>query len=123
MNIFGVIFGGVTSLVDGWFKTKQQKQQSEAEYAVQKLKGSDNYDVNAQQNMKTSWKDEYLILVHTFLIWGYGIPSPELHTALDNVWAKMENAPSEWWLIYAGMVISTFGLRFMSQRILTSKGK
>ncbi len=123
MGIFSVITSGITSLVGGWFKTKQEKQKADAELQMQRQQGSDDYDIQAQRNMKTSLKDEYLILVHTFMIWGYGIPSPELHTALDNVWTRLAAAPEWWWYIYAGMVISTFGLRFMSNRILNLGGK
>lgn len=125
MSLWSVITGGITDIVGGWFKTKQEKQKLEAEITKQQITGSDDYDLQAQRNMKTSWKDEYLILVHTFLIWGYGIPSESLHKALDNVWLKLAGAPDWWWYIYAGMVISTFGLRWMSNKMLgdTSNNK
>ena len=112
-----VITGGITSLVSGWFETKQKKQQAQADYNMKELTGETGYDLQAQRNMKTSLKDEFLILIHTFMIWGYGIPSPELHKSLDNVWTKIGEAPDWWWYIYAGMVISTFGLRFMGGKL------
>lgn len=113
--MWNVIVGGITSLVSGWFETKKQKQQAKADYEKSQLESVSSYDIQAQKNMQTSWKDEYLILLHTLPIWGYVIPSETLHKSLDTLWLKLETAPDYWWLIYIGMVVSTFGLRWMIQ--------
>lgn len=113
--MWNVIVGGITSLVSGWFETKKQKQQAEADYATAQLNSVSDYDIQAQKNMQNSWKDEYLILIHTFPWWGYIIPSDELTSRLDLLWSKMDSMPDWWWYIYLGMVISTFGLRWMIQ--------
>ena len=80
-----------------------------------------SYDTLAMKNMNSTWKDEFLILLHTFPIWGYGLPSSELHKGLDRIWEMLGSAPYWWWLVYMGMVASTFGLRwlFSKQRVDT----
>jgi hypothetical protein len=113
MNIFKLIFGGVSELIGGYFETKKQKQEAETQKYIADLNATSDYDLQAQKNMQHSWKDEYLILLHTFPIWGYIIPSEELTVRLDILWNKFDSAPDWWWWIYLGIIVSTFGLRFM----------
>lgn len=72
-----------------------------------------SYDQQAQKNMATSLKDEYLILLHTLPIWGYIVPSETLRGGLDMIWLKLGEAPTYWWVVYIGMIASTFGLRWL----------
>lgn len=72
-----------------------------------------DYDQQAMKNMQTSWKDEYLIILHTFPIWGYGIPSETLHIGLDRIWLQFNSADYFWWITYIGIIASTFGLRWL----------
>lgn len=76
-------------------------------------KAEADYDSQAMKNMQTSWKDEYLILLHTMPIWAYGIPSETLHEGLDRIWFQFNNADYWWWICYVGMIASTFGLRWL----------
>lgn len=122
MSLWNILTGGITELVSGWFEVKKQKQQQEAAIIQQKQKGSDDYDLEALRQKKSSWSDEYLMFIHTFPWWGYMIPSEDLTARLDILWSKMNTLPDWWWWCYMGMVISTFGLRFMSKRIL-NKGR
>lgn len=84
-----------------------------------------DYDTQAVKNMQTSWKDEYLLLLHTLPIYGYAIPYAPLHAGLDRVWEELGRAPYEWWIVYIGIVASTFGLRWLFNKrvdkILDSK--
>ena len=108
----------VISLVEGWFTTKKHEQDVKRDLQSQRLKGSDDYDTEALRQKQHSWSDEYLLILHTSIMWGYLIPSDTLHRSLDKVWDKLDTAPTEWWIMYGGMVISTFGLRFMWKRIV-----
>lgn len=72
-----------------------------------------DYDQQAQKNMASSLKDEYLILLHTLPIWGYVVPNQTFRDGLDLIWLKLAEAPDYWWIIYVGMVASTFGLRWL----------
>ena len=115
------IIGGVVTLVTQWFTNRSRLNEAKVQRDLASLKATTDYDTTAQRNMRYTIKDEYLILFHTFPIWGYGIPSEQLKVSLDSVWDKLSEAPTWWWLIYVGIVVSTFGLRFMSDRLLTVK--
>ena len=91
-------------------KLELQIRKEQAAYAA---KAEADYDTKAMENMKTSWKDEYLILLHTFPIWGYGVPSSELHEGLDRIWFQFNQAGYWWWICYIGIIASTFGLRWL----------
>lgn len=117
------LFSGITGLIQGWFTTKQKKQEAELQKYITDLNATSDYDLQAQKNMQSSWKDEYLILIHTFPIWGYIFPSEELTSRLDILWNKFNEAPDWWWWIYLGMIISTFGLRFMFKNLNSIRGK
>lgn len=80
--------------------------------AMANLNATSDYDNQAMKNMQSSFKDEYIILLHTLPVYGYLIPSPTMYAALDRVWFQLANAPYEWWVIYIGIVASTFGLRW-----------
>lgn len=121
MSLWKILTGGITELVGGWFEVKKQKQQQQADLATQQQKGSDDYDLEAQRQKQFSWSDEYLLIIHTSLIWGYLIPSETLTARLDMLWTKLGEAPTEWWLMYAGMIISTFGLRFLGDKLYKRK--
>ena len=108
-------------------EVKIRKLEAKANADMTTLKQQGDYDTTAQANMATSWKDEYLILLHTFPIWGYGLGIERVDKGLDKIWAKLETAPHEWWLIYIGIVASTFGLRWLFTKkrvdaILAPKG-
>ena len=94
-------------------EVKIRKIEAKAEADMTTLKQQGDYDTTAQANMATSWKDEYLIILHTFTIWGYGLGIDRVDKGLDKVWAKLDTAPMEWWLIYTGIIASTFGLRWL----------
>ena len=113
------LIAGATSLISKWFDNKARLSEAKINRDVKHLDSTTDYDTAAQQNMRHTLKDEYLILFHTFPIWGYAFPS--LTEPLDKVWEKLNNAPDWWWVIYVGMVIATFGLRFMANRLLSIK--
>ena len=121
MALWKILTGGITELFTGWFEVKKQKQQIEGQIQQQRLQGSDDYDLEALRQKQHSWSDEYLMLIHTFPWWGYIIPSDGLTTRLDILWSKMSILPEWWWFCYAGMIISTFGLRFMHKKIIRGK--
>ncbi len=119
--MFTTIMTGITTLVSGWFETKRAKQQADMDFQNKILEGEISYDVAAQRGMKDTIKDEYLILLHTFPVWGYMIPSDTLTSRLDILWLKLDTAPQWWFLCYMGMIISTFGLKFIGDKLLKAK--
>lgn len=139
------MWGGIVTIVSsviGYFfdSPDVKKAKEEGRVEIEKLKltikkeslmaaavAESDYDRKAMDNMKTSWKDEYLIILHTFPIWGYGIPSDSLHQGLDRIWLQFNNADYFWWITYMGIIASTFGLRWLFsgkiQKMMEMKGK
>jgi len=135
LDIFSFITKPITSVVSGWQDRKTLDAESivhlnkvrlehkvALEEATNKAKIARleneasvvaDYDTQAVKNMQSSWKDEYLILLHTLPVYGYVIPSTKLHEGLDRLWEKLGSAGYEWWIVYIGIVASTFGLRWL----------
>lgn len=132
-SLLSGVLGIIPSIIGYFFDSpeiKAQKEQNkiellkvEAEIKREVLateaQATADYDTQAMRNMQSTWKDEYLIILHTLPIWGYVVPSETLHQGLDKVWDQLSLAPEWWWIVYVGMVASTFGLRwlFNKQRV------
>lgn len=124
---FDVIAGLAKSILGFFFdspEVKAEKEKGRVELAKLELelkkekkmaeaRAEADYDTQAMKNMRSTFKDEYLIGLHTFPIWGYGIPSTTLHAGLDRIWYQFDNADYWWWLCYMGIIASTFGLRWL----------
>ncbi len=119
--MWSVLISGITELIKSYFSVKSQAIKTKADRELRIEENVSDYDLQAMKNMQHTWKDEYLIAIHTFPIWGYLIPSDDLTTRLNMLWYKLGTAPDMWWAIYIGIVISTFGLRWMSSRLMNAK--
>jgi len=93
---------------------------AEIERAKSLAKAEAEYDNYAQIAMKTSWKDEYLVLVISFpFIISFGTPfisvffGVDLTPQLAKAWQLVGAAPEWYQYIFMGIVVATFGLRWM----------
>jgi len=89
-----------------------------------------SYDNLAQTNMKTTWKDEYLVLVISFpYVVSFLIPFMSYFTGHDfagelaTSWELVGTAPDWYQWCFMGIVIATFGLRWMVKHKMGSIGK
>jgi len=95
---------------------------AEIERAKSLAKAEAEYDNYAQIAMKTSWKDEYLVLVISgpFII-SFATPfiallfDVDLTPQLAMAWQLVAAAPTWYQYIFTGIVIATFGLRWMAK--------
>jgi hypothetical protein len=132
-DFFKAIMQPVTTYVEGREKRKLEEIQNEDKMAEReheaRLKKIDvafelakngqkieaDWDTNAQNNMKYTWKDEwFVILFSTPLILAF-IPATQPYVL--NGFDALAKTP-EWyrWLL-AGIVVATFGLRWMFSKI------
>lgn len=89
--------------VDIAFELAKQGQQIEADW-----------DTNAQQDMKTSWKDEfYVILFSIPLIMAF---IPDMQDIVLKGFETLNKTPDWYMLLVTGMVASVFGLRWLISR-------
>lgn len=89
--------------VDIAFELAKQGQQIEADW-----------DTNAQQDMKTSWKDEfYVILFSIPLIMAF---IPDMQDIVLKGFETLNKMPDWYMLLVTGIVASVFGLRWLISR-------
>lgn len=94
---------------------------SEAKITMAKNAQANNYDLDkiAMQNMKTSYKDEFLLGL-------FSIPMvlafiPEMDTVVTNGFNAIDKMPDWYVYLYGGMVIVIYGLRSMFTKMLENK--
>lgn len=89
--------------IDIAFELAKQGQQIEADW-----------DTNAQQDMKTSWKDEfYVILFSIPLIMAF---IPDMQDIVLKGFETLNKTPDWYMLLVTGIVASVFGLRWLISR-------
>lgn len=89
--------------VDIAFELAKQGQQIEADW-----------DTNAQQDMKTSWKDEfYVVLFSIPLVMAF---IPDMQDIVLKGFETLNNTPDWYMLLVTGIVASVFGLRWLISR-------
>lgn len=132
-TILSAITAPVTAWVEGSEKRKALTIENEAKAAdrlhetnIKKLdigfklaeagmKVEANWDTTAQNNMKYTWKDEWFVILFSIPLIGAFIPDMASHVLTG--FAILDKTP-EWyrWLL-AGIVVATFGLRWMFSKI------
>lgn len=89
--------------VDIAFELAKQGQQIEADW-----------DTNAQQDMKTSWKDEfYVVLFSIPLVMSF---IPDMQDIVLKGFETLNKTPDWYMLLVTGIVASVFGLRWLISR-------
>lgn len=84
------------------------------ELANQGIKAEIDWDARAQEDMKTSWKDEYLLILWSIPLIMCFIP--DLQDYAKKGFDNMKEAPEWYMILWAGMVAGTWGLRWLISR-------
>ena len=106
--MISVIFEGLKLLVTSWFDMKKSKNEAEAEYHKQMLKGEQDWDNKAIEASKFSWKDEFIVIV-----WFSPLIVAWFDEGKANQWIEfVSELPSYWWFGAFGMIAASFGLRW-----------
>lgn len=131
LALLGVAGQSLDTYLEGKKVEKQAKleiKKIEAQGKIEQAKAlaqiEAEYDNYAQVAMKTSWKDEYLTLVLSapFLI-SFATPYIELFveedltTTLTAAWKAVGLAPDWYQWSFMGIIIATFGLRWMTKHM------
>jgi len=84
------------------------------ELAKKGLQVESTWDTNAQQDMKTSWKDEYLTILFSIpLILAF---FPSTQDAILKGFETLDKTPDWYMLLVSGIVAGVFGLRWLVSR-------
>ena len=132
MDVIGAVIAPVTEVVKGYqerktlsveLEAKEKDRQHEinlkkvdvaAELAKQGQQIEASWDINAQQDMKTSWKDEYLTILFSMPLIGAFIPSTQ--EAVLKGFETLQKTPDWYMLLVTGIVAAVFGLRWLVSR-------
>lgn len=143
IQLIGALLGVAGQSLSTYLEGK--KEESKAKLEIKKIEAQGKveqaralvqieaeYDNYAQIAMKTSWKDEYLVIMLTipFLISFltpyisvfFGI---DLTVQLAQAWQLVGTAPDWYQWSFMGIIIATFGLRWMTKEKVSGlfKGK
>ena len=139
MNILSTIFGGLGKAIAGPAQAyiegrtklkvirtvgKQQIAKARILAEIKKIEGESQrdltYDLQALENQKTSWKDEFLTLVFTFpFMISFLSPfidalfNTKISPEVANAWHTVGLAPDWYQWIMIGIVASVYGLRWL----------
>ena len=113
------IIGAISELAQSWFSHKKAKTEAKREVELKTISAGGDADVASANDMKTSWKDEYLTVVFSiplivvFHASVYGDPSDV--EQVKAAFSAMQELP-EWYLwAVVGIVSGTFGLRLVNK--------
>lgn len=120
MSIASIIFGGISELVKSWFDLKKAKNQAEANYHQQALKGELDWDIEAQKQARYSWKDEFITI-----IWFAPLIMAWWDEERAMKWVKFVDGLPYWYQFgMFGIIAASFGLRwYFKQQSFSAKTK
>jgi len=108
--------GLVTSIFGNWMENKKIKQQGKLEITKSKIEAEkrkiDNQfkmDANAADDMRYSWKDEFLVLLLSIPVIMCFIPG--LAPYVTKGFEVLESTPEWYQYAFLGIIAATFGLR------------
>lgn len=136
-KILGAVVAPITEVVKGYQNRKtlevaniDKALEREHELNVKKvdvnmelaklgMKIEADWDSTAQQQMTTSWKDEWFVMLFSLPLIGAFIPS--LQDAVLKGFEVLAKTPDWYMWLVAGIVSATFGLRWMFGKLNIKK--
>lgn len=102
------VIAGISGVIESWFKKKQRQQELESQYKEKALQGEIDYDLYAMQQKQHTILDDIIGIVFV---------SPFVVAWFDEqkamAWVGFVSAiPLYYWIVFSGIVASTFGLRW-----------
>ena len=108
--------GLVTSIFSNWMDNKKIKQQGKLEITQAKIEAKkrmiDNQfqmDANAADDMRYSWKDEFLVLLLSIPVVMCFVPG--LAPYVTKGFEVLKDTPEWYQYSFLGIIAATFGLR------------
>jgi len=115
--MWSLVFSGVKELISGWFAVRKSKQEAEAAYNMQRVKGEQDWDIKAMEAARYSWKDEFLTVVWFFpLVYAWHDPDAAMQ------WVDFVSGLPYWYQFgMFGILAASFGLRWYFKNLNFSK--
>lgn len=130
LPIIGPILSTLNTAINGYATIKKIEAEGKVEIKKAEVKHKitmaetgqkieADYDSIANEGMRYTWKDEYLVFVMTLPLIGSFIPKVQDYVITG--WQYLSQAPTWYQWSFIGIVTATFGLRWMSDKIQTLK--
>jgi len=105
----------LASLAKDWFKRRGDKAEAKHERELRKINGEIGLDVTSAEDMRHSWKDEWLTIIFTIpmvvVFYGAIADDPAIIERITLAVRTITELP-EWYVhIMYGIVAASFGLR------------
>lgn len=116
LGFIGPIVSALGSIGKSWLETRKVKAegkiaiaQAKVEARVQKEAAKANMDLSAMDNMRHSWKDEYLVILLSVPVIMCFVPGLEDYAL--NGFEILSQTPDWYKWALTGMIAASFGLR------------
>ena len=107
--------GGVVDLAKGWVKGKAEEQKVKQEVKLEKLRTDADWEARMADATRSSWKDEYLIVLLTLPLWSlaYAVAfdSPEVIDRVKQVFTTLSELPEYYQYLLYVAVLASFGIK------------
>ena len=113
--IWGSVLGGVVDLAKGWVKGKAEEQKVKQEVKLEKLRTDADWEARMADATRSSWKNEYLIVLLTLPLWSlaYAVAfdSPEVIDRVKQVFTTLSELPEYYQYLLYVAVLASFGIK------------
>ena len=131
INLIGTLGGAIVGGISNYFNTKQEIKKvkveaekkvivAEAEAKITRMMRESEQDFGLDklsvQDMRTSWKDELVLLI--FLIPLVLSFVPEYQHYVEEGFKALEKAPDWYMAILIGMIVVIYGMRGLLRKLL-----
>jgi len=109
------LIGPAVDLAKGFFKGKIEEQKIRQEVKLEKLRTDADWEARMADATRTSWKDEYLIVLLTLPLWSlaYAVAfdSPEVVDRVKEVFTTLSELPEYYQYLLYVAVLASFGIK------------
>ena len=121
------IISGIFGLGKQFFANRAEEKQAKHERKMAVIKGDQDIDKSSVDDMRFSWKDEWMVIVITapFVILFYGslTKDAEIVASVKEAFEVMGTLPEWYQYSFYGVVIATLGLRGLFKWVVSRMGK
>lgn len=113
-DIFKTYWEGRTKIKEAKINAEIAKYAAQEKRFTQALDAETNWDLEALQQSRFTWKDEYLLFILSLPFIGSFIPG--IQDEVAKGWLYVAKAPIWYQTAFIGVIAATFGLRWLFQK-------
>jgi len=117
--ILGSLISGVADLGRSYLQGKVEEKKAIQAVKIKRIESDSTWENTMADATKSSWKDEYLVLVLTspiiFIGYGVAMDNPEIINRVNLAFATLANLPEFYQILLYAAVLASFGLKVKDQ--------